>query len=452
MQVTKKGIFLLILALAGLVVGACASDAQQQPAQPTSTPIPTAQAVARPTFTVQRGDVIELLEFTGRWQPRDQILLSFETNGTVRRVDVQQGQAVSTGELLAEFDIEQLEEQLEDARIQLENARENQSNDAEGNVASVESAELAVFNAQLNLQRHLDNPPNASIRNALQRYEDALEAVEDAEDAYYEAVGLHGQGSSAPVDSALEAWENAIGAVDDARFAYAESAASAGDSVTSWENTRIDLENGLLLAELDLQEARENAVSGGGVDLRSQQIAIDRIQEDIDRSTLISPLDGVVLEVNIRQGDQVQAFSPVVTVGLPEPLEVIANLPINNAQQLSVELIGICHPINRPEDAVQCIVRRIPASGSDADQTTRIGAIFDDLTAGTIIDVQMPLQIREDVLWLPPGPIGEFQGRTFVILQTPDGPQRADIEIGLRTPERVEILSGLQEGDVVIQQ
>ncbi|MEQ8674255.1 MAG: biotin/lipoyl-binding protein [Aggregatilineales bacterium] len=443
----------LFVSFSALLIGACASvDSQPAPSAATSTPFPTAQAVARPTYTVQRGDVVEVLEFTGRWQPRDQLLLSFETDGTVRRVNVQQGQAVSTGELLADLDIEQLEEQLQDALIAFESAQANQEADAEGSVSSVEDAELSVFRAQLSLQRHLDSPPNASIRDALQNYEDAQEAVVDAERAYYEALSYNGEGGPGAVDSALEAWENAQDNVENARFAYAQSAASAGDTIQSWENTRIDLENDLLLAERSLQEARTNAVSGGGSDLRSQQLTIDRLQEDIDRSTLISTLDGVVLEVSIRQGDSVQAFDPVITVGIPEPLEVVANLPINNTQNLSVELIGVCNPLNRPEEAVQCIIRRLPASARDADQTTRIGAIFDDLTQGTIIEVQMPLQIRQDVLWLPPGPIGEFQGNTFVILETPDGPRRANIEIGLRTTDRVEILSGLQEGDVVIEQ
>lgn len=442
-----------ILMLTAVLTGACASvDGQPAPSAATSTPYPTAQAVARPTYTVQRGDVIEVLEFTGRWQPRDQLLLSFETDGTVRRVEVQAGQSVSVGELLADLDIEQLEEQLEDAQIALESAQANQQADAEGSVSSVEDAELAVFRAQLALQRHEANPPNASIRDALQSYQDSQDAVADAEQAYYEALSFNGEGGPGAVDGALEAWENAQDAVENARFAYAQSAASAGDTIQSWENTRIDLENDLLLAERNLEEARTNAVSGGGGDLRTQQITIDRLQEDIDRSTLLSPLEGVVLEVNIRQGDSVQAFEPVITVGIPEPLEVIASLPINNTQNLSVELIGVCNPLNRPEEAVQCIIRRLPASARDADQTTRIGAIFDDLTPGTIIEVQMPLQIRRDVLWLPPGPIGEFQGRTFVILDTPDGPRRANIEIGLRTPDRVEILSGLQEGDVVIEQ
>ena len=61
----------------------------------------------------------------------------------------------------------------------------------------------------------------------------------------------------------------------------------------------------------------------------------------------------------------------------------------------------------------------------------------------------MPLETRENVLWLPPAAIRTFQNRTFVVLQTPDGPRTVDVQIGLQTDDRVEILSGVEEGDVV---
>src|SRR5437868_1076767 len=77
-----------------------AAGAQQGP--PTSTPIPTAPAVARPTYIVQRGDVQNILEFSGRWQPRDQTQLSFPVAGTVRQVTVKRGDAVRAGQLLAD--------------------------------------------------------------------------------------------------------------------------------------------------------------------------------------------------------------------------------------------------------------------------------------------------------------------------------------------------------------
>ncbi|MCD4684378.1 MAG: hypothetical protein K8S97_00390 [Anaerolineae bacterium] len=62
----------------------------------------------------------------------------------------------------------------------------------------------------------------------------------------------------------------------------------------------------------------------------------------------------------------------------------------------------------------------------------------------------MALEVREDVLWLSPSVIRTFQNRTFVVLDTPDGMRTVDIVLGLQTDDRVEIVSGINEGDIVV--
>src|SRR5579859_4262537 len=71
--------------------------AAAQAGPPTSTPIPTAPAAAPTTYLVQRGDVENLLNVSGRWQPRDQYQLSFPIAGQVRNVNYQQGASVAKG-------------------------------------------------------------------------------------------------------------------------------------------------------------------------------------------------------------------------------------------------------------------------------------------------------------------------------------------------------------------
>ena len=115
-------------------------------------------------------------------------------------------------------------------------------------------------------------------------------------------------------------------------------------------------------------------------------------------------------------------------------------------------MVGVCQVINQPDTAVQCVVRRMPISAQDADQTTRVAATLPNVAEGQLIDIQMPLQVSQNVLWLPPAAIRTFQSRTFVVLQTPDGPRSVDVVLGLQTTDRVEIKSGLKEGDVVIGQ
>src|SRR5688572_20019391 len=93
----------LLTACGGALPNVGDPNAAQVP--PTSTPIPTAPSVARPTYLVQRGNVEQLLSFSGRWQPRDQLPLSFEIAGNIRQVTVRRNDTVTAGQLLADFQI-----------------------------------------------------------------------------------------------------------------------------------------------------------------------------------------------------------------------------------------------------------------------------------------------------------------------------------------------------------
>ncbi len=419
----------------------------QQQAPPTSTPIPTAPAVARPAYLVQRGDVQEILSFTGRWQPRDQTQLSFPIAGTVRRVNVKRGDAVSPGTLLADYQISTLEDQLNSALLDLETAKANLQSGSASSVGTVADAEVALANAKLNLEKTKASNPWPQVESAKIQVESARANVASAQRAYDDALSRPSQAAS----TTDQAYNSLVSAQNSLKSAYA-SYDSAAQNYNTYAYTVANAENSVIQAQLNLEKARR----GGGdpqqeQQVRAAQLKVDQIRANIAQSSLVSPVAGEVLEVVIKPGDAVKAFDIVITIGKQEPKEAIASIAIGDAQKLSVGLVGICQVINRPETAVQCIVRRLPQSARDADQTTRVAASLEDLRlqTGQLIEIQMPLQVRKNVLWLPPVAVRTFQNRTFVVIRTADGTRVADIEIGLRTTDRVEIKSGVNEGELV---
>lgn len=449
---TRTTITLAGMILLGLLMAACTgpADTGGDPGAlaATSTPIPTAPAIVRPTYTVQRGDVQEALTFTGRWQPRDQMPLSFEISGTVRQVNVRRGDTVSAGGLLVDYQITALEDQLATAQLNLENALANLESGTEGTVDSVANAEIALANARLSLESTRNNSPWTQLESARINLESARQSLEDAQRAYDDAISRPDQPASA-VDGARQQLQNAQNSLRSAQTSYY----SAAQSFNNHQYQVDQAENQVIQAELALENARSGGDASGTQAVRSAQLNIDQINADIARSSLYAPIDGIVLEVTINPGDAVQAYTSVITIGRPQPNEVIANLAIGDAQQLSVGMVGTCEVMNQPETAVQCAVRQIPLSSRDADQTTRIAASLDqitDIATNQLVEVNMPLRISQDVLWLPPAAIRTFQNRTFVVLDTPDGQRSVDVVIGLETDDRVEIVSGVQEGDIVV--
>ncbi len=439
---------LLLSLLTGACAGPTGTGEEQAALAATSTPIPTAPAIVRPTYTVQRGDVQEILNFTGRWQPRDQMPLSFEINGTVRRVNVRRGDTVSAGGLLVDYQITTLEDQLASAQLNLENALSNLASGTEGSAQSVADAEIQLANARLSLESTRNSSPWTSLESARIGLENARQSLEDAQRAYDDAISRPDQPAST-VDNARQQLQNAQNSLRTSETSYYSSAQSFNNHQYQVDQA----ENQVIQAELALENARSGGDASGTQAVRSAQLNIDQINADIARSSLYAPIDGIVLEVTINPGDAVQAYTSVITIGRPQPSEIIANLAIGDAQQLSVGMVGTCEVMNQPETAVQCAVRQIPLSSRDADQTTRIAASLDqvtDVATNQLVEVDMPLRVSRDVLWLPPAAIRTFQNRTFVVLDTPDGQRSVDVEIGLETDDRVEIINGVQESDIVV--
>ena len=98
------------LLAAGLLTG-CAPGAGSVDL-PTPTPLPTAIVPEKPTYTVQRGTVVDTVKFTGRVSPVEEAELYFRTDGRVLKVHVERGDSVLAGDLMAELDVEALYRQV----------------------------------------------------------------------------------------------------------------------------------------------------------------------------------------------------------------------------------------------------------------------------------------------------------------------------------------------------
>jgi HlyD family secretion protein len=426
--------------------GNAGADAAAQQA-PTSTPFPTAPAAARRTATVERGTVILNYTFNARWLPRDQYRLSFQIEGVVRNVNARRNDTVATGDLLADYHIETLEDQLTQQELDLETALFRLQSGEEGNTDPIVSAQFQLANSRIQLDIEQNSIDWTQVANAKIQLDMAQRSLEQAKRDYDDVVSRQ-TSTGTQIESAFRRVQDAESALQTAQNGYFSAAQNYNNAI---ERLKLQ-ENTVLQNELTLEDAQSG--TGGNFEelqaVRAAENAVNQTREQILNSTLISPVDGVVLSVDINPGDSAQAFVPVITVALPDPKESVAEgLPFNDIQQLSVGDVGIC-TITNPELSVQCVIRSLPLSASDADQTVRVAATLPEATLGQAVEIVMPLETREDVLFLPPGYIRTFQDRQFVIILTDEGEQIRDVVVGLRTEEREEIVSGLEVGDAAL--
>jgi membrane fusion protein, macrolide-specific efflux system len=112
------------LAILLIFVAGCA-PASAQPA-PTPTPFPTAIIPVKPTYTVQSGEIIAQMQFSGRVVPVREEGVFFRTGGRVRTIYVQNGDPVKAGDVLADLEsLDDLERSLEIMQLNVRRAELN---------------------------------------------------------------------------------------------------------------------------------------------------------------------------------------------------------------------------------------------------------------------------------------------------------------------------------------
>jgi len=334
------------LALVCVVLVGCGRAPTAEP--PTPTPIPTPIIPTKPTYTVQQGEVIRQLEFTGRITPMVQQELFFRVAGRILSVSAKRGEKVKAGQLLASLET-----------------------GAGGSAYDQRKAELQLEMAQINLDWAKSQFPN--------KYELALKEHEVA------------------------------------------------------------------LA----------------------QLALDQITAAITGTQIIAPFDGQILETTgLAEGRGAEAFKPVAVVADVNRLEVSADLQTTELQKLSEGLPTTVTLVGQPGEELTGSIRRLPfpyGSGSLDDSGAQAGTegqsarvtldqspLEGGYELGDLVRVIVILERKADVLWLPPQAIRTFEGRKFVVIQEDTGQHRVDVKVGIESDDRVEILEGVTEGQVVV--
>jgi len=210
------------------------------------------------------------------------------------------------------------------------------------------------------------------------------------------------------------------------------------------------------LAQMDLNEV----LIKYGIDPSSN--ALDVLDASANKAKVFAPVDGVII-AGVNPGRTVATSTVAFTIGDGSQSEILASFdPGKSDEQLKNMFEGMpvmVTPNSKPTLQWSGKVRQLPSPygiGSADDKTIHI--VLDqprsggELKFGDTVTILVQQANKAGILWLPPAAIREVGGRTFVIVNGTNGPKRIDIEVGLQTADRVEIISGLEEGQAVIGQ
>jgi multidrug efflux pump subunit AcrA (membrane-fusion protein) len=440
-----------------IVVVGCAPQAEEEA---TPTPIPTSVVPDKPTYFVQRGTVENLEQFTARVSPVNEESLYFKRSGYVKIVYVDRGDWVEEGDILAELELEDIMNQLSLAEVDLESAQKRYSVAEEDHLRSLYSAETALQVAQLRLERTKAQAPITdftSLRLALER---ASEALDEAQIAYKEALDRPWEAQRVR-DSLLKNVTQAERNLTDAQARYQNAIREA-------ERAKAVYELDLKLQEMDVARAEQELEwLQRGVDpllaqaLESAQLKVQRLEDQIQTGQLVASFPGEVTTINIVPGRAVEAHKPVSVIADPGAWDITADLTSGQLSLLEEGQGAEVTMSSRPGEVFEAILAQLPypyGTGGGRvqveDQDERVHISLGnpesaDLEVGDLVKVTVLIERSDDTLYLPPAAIRTFEGRKFVMVKAGDRLQKVDVKLGIEGEDRVEILDGLEEGQVI---
>jgi RND family efflux transporter MFP subunit len=482
------------------------NNSRNAPAQlsgPTPTPIPTPIVPTKPVYTVQNGEVINTVQFAGRVAPAVEEELFFRTAGRVRIVYVKRDDVVTEGQVLADLEIDDLERDLTSTLLELERVEheldeaEQQLNDqifrAQLNLGKAEAAllegqrdyafdlasvriDLRVKQLQLAKAQGEDPEPLQRIAKAnLEESEIALRQAQDAYDkiAYSDSVGASSQAANlqrATLDhekakAAYEIATQEFGSRDIDMELMQQEVARAQLNVEKLEAGGIgsELEQNVALAQLEFDNLQDGVDPSYVNNVERAKLNVQKLEAAIADAQIVSPFDGQVLSISLTEGRDITTYQPVAIVANPEELEISADPTDSQLSELTEGLAVTAWLNSQPGELFDGTIRRLPypyggggrSQGvEEEDTSTRIALEGTPqelgLERGDLVRIEVVLEQKPNVLWLPPQAIRTFEGRRFVVVQDGESQRRVDITVGIQSEDRVEIEEGLNEGDVVV--
>ena len=422
-------------------------------ANPQATPTPATRTVA-----VTRGDVRQILTAPGSVVAARQQSLGFAGSGRLAEVSVRAGDTITQGQTLARQSTETLKLALAQAQANLASkqaaldkikAGATTTDLATAN-ANVRDAQVALQNAQYNL-------------TVTQKSDSVAKTIRDREyeanwyEVNYGEMLKKFEAGKIDQDRLNLEWNNLMTAKERLETARTQAAltlsqanqqvASAQEKLRQAQVSLADLKAGASTADLKTAEAN----------LQSAQLDLKKAEANLSGSTLSAPFTGIVLTVNFQAGDNVDSEATVITVADLTQLEIQATVGQADVAYVQANQTATITLDARPgENFTGKVSRVVPVkAGTSGAVNYTVFVTLDNAPKGALpgmtADADIVVAERSNVLTLPRRSI-RARANATITLSVLQGGQvvSRSVKTGLMGDLTVEILSGLQENDLVV--
>jgi HlyD family secretion protein len=246
--------------------------------------------------------------------------------------------------------------------------------------------------------------------------------------------------------------------VADAESRLADSSDLLDQGFISEDAFRID-QRALEDAQSELRDA-ELALTQAQLRVEQDQLTLQSLQLELADNQIVSPIDAIVLKVDVKPGDGVEREGRLLSIGDPNQETIRLEMTTLNAARVGIGMpvrVSVIGP--NPQTFDGRIVRVSPQAVTEdgnSDQSTveaeaRLNQPSGSLIPGSAVSVDVIVEQRQEVLVVPVTAIQRDGASPYVWVQDADNlAQQREVTIGLETLEAVEITAGLQVGDEIV--
>lgn len=446
----RRGLIAMAIGLAVILAGAASFFTSQKP--------PVQASATRPaTVPVTRGAVQQLVTASGKLVNARTLTLSMGAGGPLAKLNVRPGDVVRAGQVLAELETTELEQEVARAEQAYLLQQLAYSNTLQPDPLTVASAQVAVNSAHSAYQAAQQKFGTSQDQVMLSciNVQNAADAVGAARDSY-EAIANDLRGWIQDEIKARRAMLTTAQNMYEAEVAKCNLAKnSVSDSGVRSAQTQL----------LEAQKTLSNLISPtttslitARADLESARLSRAAAQRQLTQVTIVAPFDGVVLEVKQRVGDAVAANAAVIVMADPLALEVQASISerdfiVVETGQTAQLLFDARPEITATGHVTRIVPERLSGSQVLYPITVAFDAVPDGLVADMSVDVAIAISGKANVLRLPRAVVRARPDNTAQVqVWVNDHSESRTVKIGLRGDRYVEIVDGLQEGDLIVSQ
>jgi HlyD family secretion protein len=352
------------------------------------------------------GDIAKSVVATGKIQPITKVELKSKASGIVEKLFVDINQLVHKGQVLAQLDQQEILAQVAAQKAQL----------------AANQANVVSFKANIDQDRVNAEAPDLPMYKAT--YERNLAMSKDG------VVSKQ--------------------ALDDAERNYVAAANKRDGSVAQISVDQAKLKQ----AEAQVQQA---------------QASLDQLNEQLSYTTLVSPMDGVVLSRDVEIGDAVSSIlvlgsTATLVMTLGDTTQVYVQGKVDEADIGSVYLgqPARIRVESFPSKIFNGKVTKIAPLGVEKDNVTtfEVRVSIDnptgELKANMTANAEVLVTEHKNTLTVPEQAlVYDNQKNAFVFVpdaKQKDGQRKIPVKVGISNGSKTEILDGLKDGDTVVLQ